>query len=206
MEQTLIWLKTWTAALVLIALFTAFVVGVVLRALVRKASIHPSHALRVIESISVVVGGAVGSVVVLLLLIILWPVAGNWVINTFRHVDMADGVSAVDHRKDTGSNNFICDWSSDPTCPIRQRVPWHPERMEHEMASRKIDGKTIRYVRTPTRELGAAAVGAIGAVERLRHLGHAEPARRRLAAAEILGAVGGSLPTCTHKKSIGPLP
>jgi hypothetical protein len=37
----------------------------------------------VIESISVVVGGAVGSVVVLLLLIILWPVAGNWVINTF---------------------------------------------------------------------------------------------------------------------------
>jgi hypothetical protein len=144
--------------------------------------------------------------VVLLLLIILWPVAGNWVINTFRHVDMADGVSAVDHRKDTGSNNFICDWSSDPTCPIRQRVPWLPERMEHEMASRKIDGKTIRYVRTPTRELGAAAVGAIGAVERLRHLGHAEPARRRLAAAEILGAVGGSLPTCTHKKSIGPLP
>jgi hypothetical protein len=83
MEQTLIWFKTWTAAWVLIALVTAFVVGVVLRVLVRKASIHPSHALRVIESISVVVGGAVGSVVVLLLLIILWPAAGNWVINTF---------------------------------------------------------------------------------------------------------------------------
>jgi hypothetical protein len=83
MEQTLIWLKTWTAAWVLIAAVTAFVVGVVLRVLVRKASLHPSQALRVIESISLVVGGAVGSVVVLLLLIILWPAAGNWVINTF---------------------------------------------------------------------------------------------------------------------------
>jgi len=83
MEQTLIWLKTWTAAWVLIALVIAFVVGIVLRVLVRKASIHPSQAVRVIESVSVVVGGAVGSVVVLLLLIILWPAAGNWVINTF---------------------------------------------------------------------------------------------------------------------------
>jgi hypothetical protein len=31
----------------------------------------------------VIVGGAAGSVMVLLLLIILWPAAGNWVINTF---------------------------------------------------------------------------------------------------------------------------
>jgi len=46
-----------------------------------------------------------------------------------RHVDMADGVSAVGHRKDTGSNDFICDWSSRPTRPIRQRVPWFPEWM-----------------------------------------------------------------------------
>jgi hypothetical protein len=83
MEQTLMWLKTWTVAWVLIAVVSAFVVRVVLRVLVRKASIHPSQALRVIESISVVVGGVVGSVVVLLLLIILWPAAGNWVINTF---------------------------------------------------------------------------------------------------------------------------
>jgi hypothetical protein len=45
--------------------------------------LHPSHALRVIESISVIVGGAVGSVIVLLLLIILWPTASNWIINTF---------------------------------------------------------------------------------------------------------------------------
>ena len=83
MQQTLTWLKTWTAAWVLAAIVAAFVLGVILRLLVRKSSIHPSHALRVIESISVVVGGAAGSVLVLLLLIILWPAAGNWVINTF---------------------------------------------------------------------------------------------------------------------------
>ena len=83
MEQTLLWLKTWTAVWVLIALAGAFLTGLALRILVRRSSIHPSHALRLIESISVVAGGAVGSVVVLLLLIILWPAAGNWVINTF---------------------------------------------------------------------------------------------------------------------------
>jgi hypothetical protein len=49
----------------------------------RKSAIQPSHALRVLESISVIAGGAIGSVVVLLLLIILWPSAGNWLINTF---------------------------------------------------------------------------------------------------------------------------
>jgi hypothetical protein len=83
MQQTLLWLKTWTAAWAAVAIAGAFVFGAVLRLLVRSSRIHPSHALRVIESISVVMGGAVGSVVVLLLLIILWPAAGNWVINTF---------------------------------------------------------------------------------------------------------------------------
>jgi hypothetical protein len=83
MQQTLIWVKTWTAVWVLIALLAAFITGAVLRMLVRRSALHPSHALRVIESISVVVGGAIGSVIVLLLLIILWPTAGNWIINTF---------------------------------------------------------------------------------------------------------------------------
>jgi hypothetical protein len=83
MQQTLVWVKTWTAVWVLIALVAAFVTGEVLRVLVRRSAIHPSHALRVIEGISVVAGGAVGSVIVLLLLIILWPAAGNWIINTF---------------------------------------------------------------------------------------------------------------------------
>ena len=83
MQQTLLWVKTWTAVWVLVALFGAFVTGLVLRVLVRRSALHPSHALRVIESISVVAGGAVGSVIVLLLLIILWPTAGNWIINTF---------------------------------------------------------------------------------------------------------------------------
>jgi hypothetical protein len=83
MQQTLLWVKTWTAVWVLVALLTAFLTGVVLRVLVRRSKLHPSHALRVIEGISVIAGGAVGSVIVLLLLIILWPTAGNWIINTF---------------------------------------------------------------------------------------------------------------------------
>ena len=83
MQQTLVWVKTWTTVWVLIALVAAFLTGAVLRVLVRRSAIHPSIALRVIESISVVAGGAVGSVIVLVLLIILWPTAGNWIINTF---------------------------------------------------------------------------------------------------------------------------
>jgi hypothetical protein len=83
MQQTLLWVKTWTAVWVLIALTAAFVIGLILRMLVRKSTIHASHALRVIESVSVIAGGAAGSVVILLLLIILWPTAGNWLINTF---------------------------------------------------------------------------------------------------------------------------
>lgn len=83
MDQTLVWLKTWTIAWVLIAMAVAFLVGVILRGLVRRSSMHPSHAVRVIESVSVIAGGAIGSVVILLLLIILWPTAGNWLINIF---------------------------------------------------------------------------------------------------------------------------
>jgi hypothetical protein len=83
MQQTLLWLKTWTVLWVVIALIVAFLTGLVLRALVRKSTIQASHALRLIESVSVVAGGAIGSVAVLLLLIILWPAAGNWLINTF---------------------------------------------------------------------------------------------------------------------------
>jgi hypothetical protein len=83
MQQTVLWLQTWTAAMVLLVLAAAFIVGLVLRVLVKKTTLHPSHALRVIRTIAVIVGGGIGSVVVLLLLIILWPGAGNWVINTF---------------------------------------------------------------------------------------------------------------------------
>ena len=83
MQQTLLWLKTWTAVWVLFALAVVVVAGVVLRVLVRRSTIRPLHAVRVIESVSIVAGGAVGSVLVLLLLIILWPAGGNWVINTF---------------------------------------------------------------------------------------------------------------------------
>jgi hypothetical protein len=82
-QQTLEWIKTWTVVWVLGALLLAILVGAVLRSLVKRSKIHPSHALHVIESVAVVFGGAVGSVVVLLLLIILWPAAGNWMINTF---------------------------------------------------------------------------------------------------------------------------
>ena len=83
MQQTLVWVKTWTAVWVLESLTVAFVTGAVLRLLVRRSAIHPTRALHIIESISVLAGGAVGSVIVLVLLIILWPAAGNWIINTF---------------------------------------------------------------------------------------------------------------------------
>lgn len=83
MQQTVLWLQTWTAALVFMVLATTFIVGLVLRLLVRRSTLHPSHALRVIRAVAIIVGGGIGSVVVLLLLIILWPGAGNWVINTF---------------------------------------------------------------------------------------------------------------------------
>jgi ABC-type sugar transport system permease subunit len=83
MQQTLLWLRTWTVVIVLIALVAAFVIGMILRLLVRRSTLHPSHAVRAIETVSVIAGGVIGSVVVLLLLIILWPAGGNWVINTF---------------------------------------------------------------------------------------------------------------------------
>jgi len=88
MQQTVAWLKTWTAVWVLLVLVAAFITGLVLRVLVKNSTLHPSHALRVIGIIAVVVGGGIGSVVVLLLLIILWPEAGNWVINTFLSVTL----------------------------------------------------------------------------------------------------------------------
>jgi hypothetical protein len=88
MQQTVAWLKTWTAVWVLLVLVAAFIAGLVLRVLVKNSTLHPSHALRVIGIIAVVVGGGIGSVVVLLLLIILWPEAGNWVINTFLSVTL----------------------------------------------------------------------------------------------------------------------
>jgi hypothetical protein len=69
--------------IVLIALVAAFVIGMILRLLVRRSTLHSSHAVRAIETVSVIAGGVIGSVVVLLLLIILWPAGGNWVINTF---------------------------------------------------------------------------------------------------------------------------
>ena len=88
MQQTVLWLKTWTAVWVLFTLAAAFIGGIVLRVLVKNTTLHPSHALRVIGIIAVIVGGGIGSVVVLLLLIILWPEAGNWVINTFLSVTL----------------------------------------------------------------------------------------------------------------------
>ena len=83
MEQTLSSIQIFTAVLVIVVLAVAFIVGLWLRSLVQQSALHPSVALRVIETIAVVIGGAIGSVVVLLLLVILWPAAGNWVINTF---------------------------------------------------------------------------------------------------------------------------
>jgi hypothetical protein len=83
MQDTVSSLQVLTIALLLFVLAVAFIIGLWLRALVKQSSLHPSFALRVIETIALIIGGGIGSVVVLLLLIILWPGAGNWVINTF---------------------------------------------------------------------------------------------------------------------------
>jgi hypothetical protein len=83
MHDTVSAVQLFTAALLFLILAVAFIVGLWLRAGVKQSSFRPSFALRVIETIALVIGGGIGSVVVLLLLIILWPAAGNWVINTF---------------------------------------------------------------------------------------------------------------------------
>jgi hypothetical protein len=83
MLQTFSSLQIYVAAFLLFVLVLAFIIGRWLRAAVKQSSLHPSLALRVIETIAVVIGGGIGSVAVILLLIILWPAAGNWIINTF---------------------------------------------------------------------------------------------------------------------------
>jgi hypothetical protein len=52
MQQTLVWVKTWTAVWVFVALTVAFVAGAVLRPLVRGSAIHPSRALHIIDGVS----------------------------------------------------------------------------------------------------------------------------------------------------------
>ncbi len=76
-------LQVYVAASLVVALVVAFIIGLGLRAAVRQNSLHPTFAVRLIETIAVVIGGGIGSVAVILLLVILWPAAGNWIINTF---------------------------------------------------------------------------------------------------------------------------
>lgn len=83
MQPTLSSLQIYVAAFLLFVLVLAFIIGRWLRTAVKRSSLHPSLALRVIETIAVVIGGGLGSVAVIFLLIILWPAAGNWIINTF---------------------------------------------------------------------------------------------------------------------------
>lgn len=83
MQQTFSSLQIYVAAFLLLVLVCAFIIGLWLRAAVKRSSLHPTLALRVIETIAIVVGGGIGSVAVIVLLIILWPAAGNWIINTF---------------------------------------------------------------------------------------------------------------------------
>lgn len=83
MYEALLWLKTWTVFWLLLALAVVFVIGLLLKRSVDNSAVQRSFAVRFIETVAVVLGGGVGSVFLLVLLIILWPSAGNWVINTF---------------------------------------------------------------------------------------------------------------------------
>ena len=153
MQQTLLWLRTWTVVIVLIALVAAFVIGIILRVLVRRSTLHPSHAIRAIETVSVIAGGVIGSVVVLLLLIILWPAGGNWVINTF----LSDTLIWQ-----TEFQQWITQKIDDPTTSsaiglLIQRIqfgsafPRIPQRMGGEMGARDADGKGVSHQRWPAR-------------------------------------------------------
>ena len=149
MQQTLLWLRTWTVVIVLIALVAAFVIGMILRLLVRRSTLHPSHAVRAIETVSVIAGGVIGSVVVLLLLIILWPAGGNWVINTF----LSDTLIWQ-----TEFQQWITQKIDDPTTSsaiglLIQRIQFGsaflriPQRMGGEMVARDVDGKGVSHQR-----------------------------------------------------------
>jgi hypothetical protein len=83
MYEALVWLKTWTVFWLVLALIVVFALGWLLRRSVETRALHPTLAVRFIETVAVVLGGGVGSIFVVVLLIILWPSAGNWVINTF---------------------------------------------------------------------------------------------------------------------------
>ncbi len=83
MYEALVWLKTWTVFWLVLALAVVFVIGLLLRRSVDNSAVPRSFAVRIIETVSVVIGGGIGSVFLLVLLIILWPSAGNWVINVF---------------------------------------------------------------------------------------------------------------------------
>lgn len=83
MHEALLWLKTWTVFWLLLALAVVFVIGLLLKRSVDNSAVQRSVAVRLIETVAVVLGGGIGSVFLLVLLIILWPSAGNWVINSF---------------------------------------------------------------------------------------------------------------------------
>src|SRR5262249_34999725 len=140
----------------------AFVSGAVLRLLVRRSAIHPSRALHIIESISVLAGGAVGSVIVLVLLIILWPAAGNWIINTFLSDTLiwqtefqqwiTQKIDDPTTSPSLGTPNVVRYWTSHPTRAIRQRISRLPKWLGLEVAVGKSNGETLsrKYLRRRT--------------------------------------------------------
>ena len=82
-DQTLHWAEVVTAFILVATLVSLISVGLTLRWLVTSKALLASTALTIIGSISKVVGGLLGSVGILVVLVILFPTAAEWIVNTY---------------------------------------------------------------------------------------------------------------------------
>ena len=82
-DQTLHWAEVVTAFILVATLVSLISVGLTLRWLVTSKALLASTALTIIGSISKVVGGLLGSVGILVVLVIQFPTAAEWIVNTY---------------------------------------------------------------------------------------------------------------------------
>lgn len=83
LEDGMLWLRTVTTFYLIGTLGALVGGGLLLRWLVQNKYIFAQSALRIIGFTGDFVGGFIGSVGILLLLIILWPAASDWIVNHY---------------------------------------------------------------------------------------------------------------------------